>query len=196
MDKLLIEIRKCTACKDFLPNEPKPIIQASTSSKIIIIGQAPGQKVQKSGIPWDDASGENLRSWLGVNKSVFYNDKIFALVPMGFCYPGTGTSGDLPPRKECAELWHKQVMNQLKNVQLTLLIGQYSQNYYLGATAKKNLTETARSYKEYLPTYLPLPHPSPRNNIWQKKNSWFADKLIPLLQERVTKIVMNEMHSR
>lgn len=196
MDKLLIEIRKCTACKDFLPNEPKPIIQASTSSKIIIIGQAPGQKVQKSGIPWDDASGENLRSWLGVNKSVFYNDKIFALVPMGFCYPGTGTSGDLPPRKECAELWHKQVMNQLKNVQLTLLIGQYSQNYYLGATAKKNLTETARSYKEYLPTYLPLPHPSPRNNIWQKKNSWFADKLIPLLQERVTKIVLNEMHSR
>lgn len=196
MDKLLIEIRKCTACKDFLPNEPKPIIQASTSSKIIIIGQAPGQKVQKSGIPWDDASGENLRSWLGVDKSVFYNDKIFALVPMGFCYPGTGTSGDLPPRKECAELWHKQVMNQLKNVQLTLLIGQYSQNYYLGAIAKKNLTETVRSYKEYLPTYLPLPHPSPRNNIWQKKNTWFADKLIPLLQEKVTNIVMNEMHSR
>lgn len=196
MDKLLIEIRKCTACKDYLPNEPKPIIQASTSSKIIIIGQAPGQKVQKSGIPWDDASGENLRSWLGVDKSVFYNDKIFALVPMGFCYPGTGISGDLPPRKECAELWHRQVMNQLKNVQLTLLIGQYSQNYYLGAIAKKNLTETVRSYKEYLPTYLPLPHPSPRNNIWQKKNTWFADKLIPLLQEKVTNIVMNEMHSR
>lgn len=196
MDKLLIEIRKCTACKDYLPNEPKPIIQASTSSKIIIIGQAPGQKVQKSGIPWDDASGENLRSWLGVDKSVFYNDKIFALVPMGFCYPGTGISGDLPPRKECAELWHRQVMNQLKNVQLTLLIGQYSQNYYLGVIAKKNLTETVRSYKEYLPTYLPLPHPSPRNNIWQKKNTWFADKLIPLLQEKVTNIVMNEMHSR
>lgn len=196
MDKLLIEIRKCTVCKDFLPNEPKPIIQASTSSKIILIGQAPGQKVQKSGIPWDDASGENLRSWLGVDKSVFYNDKIFALVPMGFCYPGTGISGDLPPRKECAELWHRQVMNQLKNAQLTLLIGQYSQNYYLGVIAKKNLTETVRSYKEYLPTYLPLPHPSPRNNIWQKKNTWFADKLIPLLQEKVTNIVMNEMHSR
>lgn len=187
MDKLLIEIRKCTVCKDFLPNAPKPIIQASTSSKIIIIGQAPGQKVQKTGIPWDDASGENLRSWLGVDKSVFYNDKIFALVPMGFCYPGTGTSGDLPPRKECAELWHKQVMNQLKSVQLTLLIGQYSQNYYLGATAKKNLTETVKSYKEYLPTYLPLPHPSPRNNIWQKKNSWFSDELLPLLQEKVAK---------
>ena len=196
MDKLLIEIRKCTVCKDFLPNEPKPIIQASTSSKIILIGQAPGQKVQKSGIPWDDASGENLRSWLGVDKSVFYNDKIFALVPMGFCYPGTGISGDLPPRKECAELWHRQVMNQLKNAQLTLFIGQYSQNYYLGVIAKKNLTETVRSYKEYLPTYLPLPHPSPRNNIWQKKNTWFADKLIPLLQEKVTNIVMNEMHSR
>lgn len=196
MDKLLIEIRKCTVCKDFLPNAPKPIIQASTSSKIIIIGQAPGQKVQKTGIPWDDASGENLRSWLGVDKSVFYNDKIFALVPMGFCYPGTGTSGDLPPRKECAELWHKQVMNHLKNVQLTLLIGQYSQNYYLGATAKKNLTETVRSYKEYLPAYLPLPHPSPRNNIWQKKNAWFADELILLLQEKIAKIVKIEMHSR
>lgn len=196
MDKLLLEIRKCTVCKDFLPNVPKPIIQASPSSKIIIIGQAPGQKVQKTGIPWDDASGENLRSWLGIDKSVFYNDKIFALVPMGFCYPGTGTSGDLPPRKECAELWHKQVMNQLKNVQLTLLIGQYSQNYYLGAIAKKNLTETVRSYKEYLPTYLPLPHPSPRNNIWQKKNTWFADKLMPLLQEKIAKIVKNEMHSR
>lgn len=107
-NKLLSEIRSCTVCKDFLPNPPKPIIQASASSKIVIIGQAPGQKVQNSGIPWDDASGENLRAWLGVDKSVFYNDAYFALVPMGFCYPGTGKSGDLPPRKECAELRHKQ----------------------------------------------------------------------------------------
>lgn len=189
MDKLLAEIRKCTVCKDYLPYYPKPIIQASAFSKIVIIGQAPGQKVQNSGIPWDDASGDNLRAWLGIDKSVFYNDNYFALVPMGFCYPGTGASGDLPPRKECAELWHKQVINQLTNVKLILLIGKYAQSYYLGDKAKKSLTETVRDYKAYLPTYLPLPHPSPRNNIWQKKNTWFLDEVIPLLQEKVAKIV-------
>lgn len=189
MDKLLENIRKCMVCKDFLPNAPNPIIQASLVSKIVIIGQAPGQKVQKSGIPWDDASGENLRKWLGVDKNVFYNDQYFALVPMGFCYPGTGISGDLPPRKECAELWHKQVISQMTKVKLTLLIGQYAQNYYLRGTAKKNLTETVRNYTKYLPTYLPLPYPSPRNNIWQKKNSWFSDELVPLLQEKVAKII-------
>jgi uracil-DNA glycosylase len=192
MDKLLEDIRKCKVCKDFLPNAPKPIIQASATSKIIIIGQAPGQKVQKSGIPWDDASGDNLRNWLGVDNSTFYNNRYFALVPMGFCYPGTGTSGDFPPRKECAELWHKQVIDQMTNVRLTLLIGQYSQNYYLGDTAKENLTETVKNYKEYLPSYLPLPHPSPRNNIWQKKNEWFSHNIIPILQEKVSQIIKTE----
>lgn len=193
MDKLLEDIRKCKVCKDFLPNAPKPIIQASATSKIIIIGQAPGQKVQKSGIPWDDASGDNLRNWLGVDKSTFYNVRYFALVPMGFCYPGTGTSGDLRPRKECAELWHKQVISQMTNLKLTLLIGQYAQNYYLGASAKENLTETVKNYKKYLPTYLPLPHPSPRNNIWQKKNEWFSHNIIPILQENVSQIIQDRM---
>jgi len=189
MNTLLTEIRKCTVCKEFLPNEPRPIIQASRTSKIIIIGQAPGQKVQKSGIPWDDASGNNLREWLGIDKETFYNEKIFALVPIGFCFPGTGKSGDLPPRPECAPLWHQLLLKSMKEIKLTLLIGQYAQNYYLKDNAKASLTETVRNYKEYLPKYIPLPHPSPRNNIWQKKNKWFKEGLIQVLQERVQQTI-------
>lgn len=198
MDRLLSEIRRCSVCKDFLPNAPKPIIQANASSKIVIIGQAPGQKVQDSGIPWDDASGNNLRKWLGVDKQTFYNEKIFALIPMGFCFPGTGKSGDLPPRSECAPLWHQQVLQLMQDVKLTLLIGQYAQNYYLKNRSRKTLTETVKNYDEYLPNFLPLPHPSPRNNIWQKKNNWFKESLIQVLQEEV-KLLMddNELrHSR
>ncbi|MCI0751028.1 MAG: uracil-DNA glycosylase family protein [Flammeovirgaceae bacterium] len=189
MHKLLLEIRNCCVCKDFLPNAPQPIIQASTTSKIIIIGQAPGQKVQNSGIPWDDASGDNLREWLGVSKQTFYDEKIFALIPMGFCFPGTGKSGDLPPRPECAPLWHPQLLKSVTDVKITLLIGQYAQNYYLGNRCKQTLTETVKYYEEYLPGYLPLPHPSPRNNIWQKKNSWFKESLLQVLQEKVKSLV-------
>lgn len=189
MDDLLAEIRKCTVCKDFLPNAPRPIIQASPLSKIVVIGQAPGQKVQKSGIPWDDASGDNLRKWLGVDKSMFYNDQLFALVPMGFCYPGTGKSGDLPPRKECAEKWHHPVFSQMTEVKLILLIGLYAQHYYLKQTTKATLTDTVKNFKDYLPSFLPLPHPSPRNNIWQKKNPWFTNQLIPALQENILRLV-------
>jgi uracil-DNA glycosylase len=183
MEKLLSEIRNCTVCKDALPNKPRPIIQMNARSQIVIIGQAPGQKVQDSGIPWDDASGNNLREWLGVDKQTFYDEKIFALIPMGFCFPGTGKSGDLPPRPECAPLWHHQVMEAMTDTKLILLIGQYAQHYYLGKSCKPTLTETVRSYHEYLPKYLPLPHPSPRNNIWQKKNSWFKESVIPTLQD-------------
>lgn len=123
MDKILSEIRNCTVCKEFLPNTPKPIIQASSASKIVIIGQAPGRKVQDSGIPWDDASRNNLRSWLGVDRQTFYNEKIFALIPMGFCFPGSGKSGDLPPRPECAPLWHQKLLESMPEIELTLLIG-------------------------------------------------------------------------
>lgn len=175
MQNLLTEIRNCTVCKEFLPNTPRPIVQASTTSKIVIIGQAPGQKVQNSNIPWDDVSGNNLREWLRVSKETFYNEKIFALIPMGFCFPGTGKTGDLPPRPECAPLWHHQILTSMPEVKLTILIGQYAQNYYLENNAKKTLTETVKNYNEYLPDFLPLPHPSPRNNIWQKKNSWFKE---------------------
>jgi uracil-DNA glycosylase len=189
MEKLLAEIRKCSVCKSYLPNKPRPIIQASSKSKILIIGQAPGQKVQDSGIPWDDKSGDELRRWLNVTKEQFYDTSLFALMPMGFCYPGKGTSGDLPPRPECAPLWHGDVLSQLKNIKLTILIGQYSQKYYLGKDFNPSITENIKNYKKFMPTYLPLVHPSPRNRIWQMKNPWFEKEVIPVLREKVGKII-------
>ncbi|MEZ2334702.1 uracil-DNA glycosylase family protein [Mucilaginibacter sp. RCC_168] len=196
MHNILSEIRNCTVCKDFLPYLPRPIIQANGDSKILVIGQAPGRKVQDSGVPWDDASGNNLREWLGVDKQMFYNENIFALVPMGFCFPGSGKSGDLPPRPECAPLWHLQILRLMPEIKLTLLIGQYAQNYYLKMTAKGTLTETVESYKDYLPNYIPLPHPSPRNNIWQKKNSWFKENLIPELKAKVITILADNASTK
>lgn len=193
MNHLLSEIRSCIVCKAHLPYPPKPIIQASKNSKIVIIGQAPGQKVQNSGTPWDDASGDNLRAWLGVSKEFFYDENMFALMPMGFCFPGRGKSGDLPPRPECAPLWHHKLLTAMKSIKLTLLIGQYAQAYYLKDNAKKTLTETVFNYQSYLPTYLPLPHPSPRNNIWQTKNNWFKEKLIPQLQDNIKLIFHAEL---
>ena len=185
MKNLLSEIRNCRVCKDHLPYAPRPIIQAGTHSKIVITGQAPGLKVQQSGVPWDDVSGDNLRDWLGVDSPTFYNESHFALLPMGLCFPGTGKTGDLPPRSECAPLWHQKVFHQISDVKLTLLIGQYAQQYYLKDQCQRTLTETVRHYEDYLPNFLPLPHPSPRNNIWQKKNAWFKEDLIPVLQEKV-----------
>jgi uracil-DNA glycosylase len=152
----------------------------------LIIGQAPGQKVQDSGIPWDDKSGDELRRWLNVTKDKFYDPKQFALMPMGLCYPGKGTSGDLPPRPECAPLWHGKVLAQMKNIKLTILIGQYAQKFYLGKDFNPSITENIKNFKKFLPTYLPLVHPSPRNRIWQKKNSWFEEKVVPELRAIVT----------
>lgn len=189
MEELLKEIRSCQVCKEYLPNEPRPIVQASPSSKIVIIGQAPGQKVQNSGIPWDDPSGKELRRWLGLSDEQFYDPKLIALLPMGFCYPGKGKSGDLPPRPECAPLWHDQVLSKIKETELTLLIGQYAQKHYLGEKFNATITENVRNFRQFLPEYLPLVHPSPRNRIWQKKNPWFEKEIIPVLQETVKKIV-------
>jgi len=191
MQQLLTEIRNCTLCKEFLPNYPRPIIRASANSKILIIGQAPGQKVQNSGVPWDDESGKTLREWLNVDAETFYNENFFAIMPMGFCFPGTGKSGDLPPRKECAAAWHKRVLAEMPQIQLTLLIGKYAQDYYLQESAKKNLTETVKNYYSYLPEYIPLPHPSPRNRIWLKKNDWFGVEVLPILQTTVVSILKN-----
>ena len=188
MKKLLSEIRDCAVCERFLPNAPRPIIQASTKSKILIIGQAPGQKVQDSGIPWDDKSGDELRRWLDVTKEQFYDASLFALMPMGFCYPGKGTSGDLPPRPECAPLWHGKVLTQMKNVKLTILIGQYAQKFYLGKSFSGSITDTVKNFEKFLPNYLPLVHPSPRNRIWQKKNLWFEREVIPVLKDKVKEI--------
>lgn len=192
MDQLLSQIKSCTICKSFLPNEPKPIIRASHHSKILIIGQAPGQKVQNSGIPWDDLSGKALIEWLGVNSEQFYDTNLFAIMPMGMCYPGTSKSGDLPPRKECAPNWHQKVIEQMPEIQLTLLIGKYAQDYYLGKLAKENLTETVKNHTAYFPNFIPLPHPSPRNNIWMKNNQWFAADVVPYLQYQVKTILSKE----
>jgi uracil-DNA glycosylase len=189
MKKLLKEISTCEICKLHLPVPPKPVLSVSPLSKILIIGQAPGRKVHQSGIPWDDKSGAELRRWLGVSPEVFYDTSIFGVMPMGFCYPGKGRSGDLPPRPECALNWHHRVLPKLKNLRLTLLIGLYAQTYYLKDKARPTLSETVRNFKEYLPDYFPLAHPSPRNNIWKKKNPWFEEEVIPQLKELVHRII-------
>ena len=187
MKHLIDNIKACTICKRFLPYSPRPIFSVSQHSKILIIGQAPGQKVHASGIPWDDPSGNELRRWLGVDKEQFYDTKLFGLMPMGFCYPGKSATGDLPPRPECAPLWHHQLLASMKSIKLILLIGQYSQKFYLGDQFKPTLTENVKNYREFLPQYFPLVHPSPRNKIWQKKNPWFESKVVPHLRKIIRK---------
>ncbi|HPF89045.1 MAG: uracil-DNA glycosylase family protein [Flavobacteriales bacterium] len=189
MKKLLADIRACAVCAKHLPLGPRPILAASPRSRIVIIGQAPGRLVHGSGMPWDDKSGDNLRTWLGVTKEQFYDPDLFALMPMGFCYPGKGASGDLPPRPECAPLWHAKVLGALKHARLTILIGQYAHAYYLGDRAQPTLTDTVKSFKGYLPELFPLVHPSPRNNIWQAKNPWFGERVLPELRQRVQAIL-------
>jgi len=182
---VLSEIQACTICSQYLPLGPRPVVTAHPNSKIAIIGQAPGTKVHETGIPWDDPSGERLRKWLDVDKDAFYDVEKFALIPMGFCYPGKGKSGDLPPRPECAPQWHNALLSPIKDLQLTFLIGSYAQAYYLEKRKKKTLTETVSEWETYLPEFIPLPHPSGRNNIWLKKNSWFEDELVPALRIHV-----------
>ncbi len=185
---LLKKVRTCTLCATHLPFPPKPVIQLHPDASILIAGQAPGLKVQETGIPFNDPSGKRLRDWMGVDSEFFYNPKNVAILAMGFCYPGTGKSGDLPPRPECADHWRFRLLEQLPNIQLTLVIGQYAQNWHLKHNKKTNLTETVRSWQNYWPTMLPLPHPSPRNNMWLKKNPWFETEILPSLRERVGKI--------
>ena len=187
MDDLILEIRNCKLCRDFI--NPRPVVFADKTSKIIIIGQAPGIKVHNSGIPWDDASGKQLRKWLGVTDEEFYDVKNFAIIPMGFCYPGKGKSGDLPPRKECAPKWHESVLDEMPNVKLVILIGMYAQNFYLKKAAKRTLTATVNHFEEYLPRYFTLPHPSPRNRFWLTKNPWFEKDILPQLKRKVREII-------
>lgn len=185
MQQLLNQIKDCTICAEHLALGPRPVVSGHPNSRIVIIGQAPGTKVHASGIPWDDASGKQLRKWLNVTDEQFYNEELFAIVPMGFCYPGKGKSGDLPPRKECAPQWHQQLFDLMPNLELVILIGMYAQNYYLKDKAKRTLTETVNHYPEYLPKYFTLPHPSPRNRFWLAKNPWFEKEVVPELQRRV-----------
>ncbi|KAB7528559.1 uracil-DNA glycosylase family protein [Flagellimonas olearia] len=192
MDQLLSEIRNCSVCKAHLPLGPRPIVSAHPESRIVLIGQAPGTKVHQTGVPWDDPSGKQLRKWLNVTDEQFYDEKLFALIPMGFCYPGKGKSGDLPPRVECAPLWHQPLLNQMPQLKLTILIGQYAQNHYLGDTRKKTLTETVKNHQDYGPDFFVLPHPSPRNRFWLSKNPWFEEEVIPQLQKAVSSILKNQ----
>ncbi|TNJ47152.1 uracil-DNA glycosylase family protein [Tamlana fucoidanivorans] len=189
MQKLLKNIKECTICQEHLPFGPRPVVSAHQDSKIVIIGQAPGTKVHASGIPWNDVSGKQLRKWLGVSGETFYNTSHFAIVPMGFCYPGKGKSGDLPPRPECAPQWHEPLFSVLKQVELVILVGMYVQQYYLGKAAKNTLTETVENYNAYLPKYFPLPHPSPRNRFWLTKNPWFELDVLPELRSRVKGLI-------
>ncbi|MBX2847004.1 MAG: uracil-DNA glycosylase family protein [Acidiferrobacterales bacterium] len=184
---LLDEIRHCTICEEHLPLGCRPVIQATASAKLLIIGQAPGIKVHESGIAWNDASGQRLRQWLNLDDDVFYDEKRVAIMPMGFCYPGRGKSGDLPPRPECAVTWHRQLIEQLPNIQLTLLIGNYAQQYYLPGQ-HKTLTERVLKWRDFSPNVFPLVHPSPRNQLWLRKNPWFELNVIPHLQKRVAEL--------
>ena len=188
--KLSKEIRACKECTQHLPLGPNPVVRPSVSAKIIIIGQAPGTKVHESSVPWNDASGEKLREWMGVDCETFYDDNKIAVMPMGFCYPGKGKSGDLPPRPECAPKWHPRLLELMPQIKLILLIGAYAQKYYLSSEKKKNLTETVRAWKCYAPRFLPMPHPSPRNNLWLKKNGWFEVDVVPVLRSRVQRLIV------
>ncbi|MCP4596749.1 uracil-DNA glycosylase family protein [Neptuniibacter sp.] len=189
MEALIKEIKQCKLCEPHLPLGANPVFQISPTSKLLIIGQAPGTKVHQTSIPWNDPSGDRLRDWLEMDKEAFYNSENISIVPMGLCYPGKGRSGDLPPRPECAPQWHDIILKQLTQVQLILLIGQYSQQYYLkesGLTAQyKTLTERVKHFAECPGIFFPLPHPSPRNQIWLKKNPWFYKECLPALRERV-----------
>ncbi len=186
MDKLLAEIRACRICEEHLQLGPRPVVQAAPTSRILVISQAPGRKVHETAIPFNDPSGDTLRAWMGIDKARFYDPDCLAIVPMGFCYPGKGKSGDLPPRPECAPAWHPRIMPLLKNVRLTLLVGNYAIRAKLGSKAAPSMTQACRDWRTHLETgRLPLPHPSPRNVGWFKRNPWFEDEVLPTLQAEV-----------
>ncbi len=186
VDKTLADIRACHLCEAHLPLGPRPVLQASATSRLLIVSQAPGRKVHLSGVPFDDVSGARLREWLGIERDTFYDAGHVAIVPMGFCFPGSGRGGDLPPRPECAPTWHPRLLPLLTQVQLTLVIGQYAQVGLLGTSRGTSLTDTVRAWRTHLANgRLPLPHPSPRNRPWVMHNPWFEQDLLPVLRERV-----------
>jgi uracil-DNA glycosylase len=189
LELLTREIRTCTLCADKLPFEPNPIVRPSSQAKILIIGQAPGTKVHETSISWNDASGNTLREWMGVDRDIFYNDNKIAVMPMGFCYPGKGKSGDLPPMPKCAANWHVPLIALMPQIELTLLIGMYAQKFYLRSEKKKTLTETVRSWAQYSPHFLPMPHPSPRNKMWLKRNPWYESEVVPVLKQTIAKLI-------
>ncbi len=184
--RLRREIAGCTLCAQHLPLGPRPVVQFSPRSRILIIGQAPGTKVHESGIGWDDDSGDRLRDWLGIGKNIFYDPEIVAQMPMGFCYPGKASGGDKPPRRECAPQWHDRVLDLLPEDRLTLLVGGYAQARYLPQARKLSMTERVRHFAEYAP-FFPLPHPAWRVRIWMKQHPWFETEVLPVLRREVAR---------
>lgn len=189
LQKLLQKVRSCQVCKEHLPFEPRPVLRASATAVIMIVGQAPGRKVHETGIPWNDPSGDRLRLWLKLSKDEFYDESRIAIIPTGFCYPGKARGGDLPPRPECAPLWHPSLKQHLPRLKLTLLIGSYAQKYYLREKLRPSLAETVQAYRDYLPDYFPLPHPSPRNIRWFKTHPWFEKEIVPEVRRRVHEMI-------
>ncbi|WP_115717271.1 uracil-DNA glycosylase family protein [Gallaecimonas mangrovi] len=186
LTQLLSEVSQCQRCSTQLPLGPRPVVKAAAKARLLIIGQAPGTRVHATGIPFNDPSGDRLRQWLQMTDEQFYNPNRVAIMPMGFCYPGKGKSGDLPPRPECAPTWHQHIMARLPHIELVLLIGRYAQDYYLAD--KRTLTERVKHFADYGPRYFPLPHPSPRNLLWLKRNPWFDTTVLPALQSRLQQL--------
>lgn len=188
LDQLVAHIRRCTLCSD-LPLGPKPIVQTSVDAKILIVGQAPGRITHAKGRPFDDASGKRLRAWLGVTEDIFYDPSKIAILPMGFCFPGSGSGGDAAPRPECARHWRQPLLDAMPRVELSILLGKHALDWHIGRRDGTNLTDTVRNWRQYWPQNLPLPHPSPRNNRWLKRNPWFEAEIIPVLQQRVRQLL-------
>ena len=185
---VLQQARACRVCEQHLPEGPRPILVASETARIVIIGHAPGRRVHESGVPWDDPSGVRLREWLGLGEEQFYDPAVVAIVPMGFCYPGTGSSGDLPPRPECAPLWHERVLQHLPEERLTVIIGAHAMARYVESPARTLTAEVAR-WADQLPSRIVMPHPSPRNNRWLAKNRWFETDVVPAIRRRVEQVI-------
>lgn len=187
-DQLVRRVRACTICADHLPLGPRPVIQMAESARILVVGQAPGRRVHETGLPFNDPSGDRLRQWMGVTRDTFYDEQKMAILPMGFCYPGTGKSGDLPPRPECAPAWRQALLDRLPNIALTLVIGQYAHAWHLPGP-RRSVTESVRHWRDHWPGVLPMPHPSPRNNLWLRRNPWFEEEVVPALRERVATLL-------
>ena len=190
-EELLGEIRACRLCAKALPHSPRPVVQAGESARVLIIGQAPGSKVHASGLAWDDDSGDRLRAWTGLSPEAFYDPARVAHMPSGFCYPGKGSGGDLPPRPECAPRWHGQLRAALPEVRLTLLVGQYAHKRYLPRSFAPNLTEAVRRWREAPEEVFPLPHPAWRSRLWMARHPWFEAEVLPDLRTRVAAALQN-----
>lgn len=188
LDRLLHEVAACTACSPHLPHGPRPVVQIDSAARILIAGQAPGRRVHESGVPFDDPSGDRLRDWMGVDRPTFYDAERVAILPMGFCWPGTGSSGDLPPRPECAPLWRSRLLEHLPTVALTLVIGRHAQEWHL-PDSPDTVTATVANWRKGWPEVVPMPHPSPRNNRWLRRNPWFETEVVPRLRTRVAELL-------